>query len=322
MEAAPIIPVDFATGPGNVKGVHLTFVCVDRAHVLSGSAALRALWAHELSPKVLEGYDPINLSEEAMLRIVARAKMYDDRRMAAAKGEEQAALWMAKENAAVAVFQMDSATLEAARAASRTADVDTIRACLRKSSVSHVLAPQGGSLDRSAEEVARSSEAGAFMRDPREMAQQSFCRPGAAAGMFDGASAAKCLAQHADVRERAAREWADHISFIAPSNTDEGLKSLAMRYIADEAGRARKRKSMRGETSTRMVGDGANQPRYVRIYPPVRGTKLDGEALKQLSIDQAYMRDVREPQQAMAGRILPTLLHYGGVEHRPSDESV
>ena len=173
VEAAPIIQVDFATGPGNVKGVHLPFVCVDRAHVLSGSAALRALWAHELSPKVLEGYDPINLSEETMLRIVARAKMYDDRRMAAAKGEEQAALWMAKENAAVAVFQMDSATLEAARAASRTADVDTIRACLRKSSVSHVLAPQGGSLDRSAEEVARSSEAGAFMRDPREMAQHS-----------------------------------------------------------------------------------------------------------------------------------------------------
>ena len=311
VEAAPLIPVDFATGMGQVTGVHLAFICIDRAHVLNGSAALRALWAHELSPEVLKGYDPIDLSEETMLRIVARATIYGDRRMPTATGEKEAALWMAKEDAAVAVFQMDSATLETVRAASCTADVDAIRASLCSSAVSHVLAPQGGALDRLAEDVARSSEAGAFMRGPHELAQQSFCRPGAAAGMFNGASAATHLAQHADVRERVAREWSEHITFIAPSDTTDGIKSLAMRYIADDAGRARKRPGRHGGPSTRVVGDGANQPRYVRVYPPVRGAELDGEALKQLSIDQAYMRDVRIPHQEMAGRILLTLQHFG-----------
>jgi hypothetical protein len=94
-----------------------------------------------------------------------------------------------------------------------------------------------------------------------------------------------------------------------------------MRYIADEGGRARKRRRSSGETSTRMVGDGANQPRYVRLHPPVRGAELDGEALKQLSQDDAYMRDVRAPQQAMAGRSLLTLLHYGyGMEALSADQ--
>ena len=321
VEAAPTIPVDFATGMGHIEGVHLAIICVDRAHVLAGSAALRALWAHELSPNVIKNYEPIDLSEETMLRIVANATIYGNRRMATATGEEQAALWMSEKDAAVAVFQMDSSTLDTVRAASCTADVDAMRACLRRSAVSHVLAPQGATLDRSAETVARSSEAAAFMRDPSEMAQQSFCRPGAAAGMFDGASAAKRLAQHADVRERVAREHREHITFIAPSNTHGGLRSLAMRYIADEAGRARKRKGKGGEPSTRMAGDGANQPRYVRIYPPVRGAELDGEALKQLSVDEAYMQDVRKPQQAMTGRILLTLQHYGyGMEALSADQ--
>lgn len=246
--------------------------------------------------------------------------MYGDRTMSA-KGEQQAAAWIAKEDAAVAVVQMDSATLARARAASRDNDVDAVRACLRASAVSHVLAPRGGLLNRPSEEVARSSEAAAFTREPHEMAQQSFCRTGAAAGLFRSATAVKSLAQHPDVRERAAREWPEHISFIAPSNTEGGLKAVAMRYIADEGGRARKRRRSSGETSTRMVGDGANQPRYVRLHPPVRGAELDGEALKQLSQDDAYMRDVRAPQQAMAGRSLLTLLHYGyGMEALSADQ--
>ena len=320
VEAPPDLDVEFANGVSSIQGVHMAFVCVDREHVLSGSAALRALWAHELSAQVIDNYDPIRLSEETLLRIVAHATMHGNR-TTSAKGEQQAAAWIANEDAAIAVVQMDSATLARVRAASRDNDVEALRACLRKSAVSHVLAPRGGLLSRPAEEVARSSEAAAFAREPHEMAQQSFCRAGAAAGMFRGASAVSSLAQHPDMRDRAAREWPEHISFIAPSNADGGLKAVAMRYIADEAGRARKRKSRSGETSTRMVGDGANQPRYVRLHPPVRGAELDGEALKQLSQDEAYMRDVRAPQQAMAGRILLTLLHFGyGMEALSADQ--
>ena len=328
VEPAPSIPVDFTNGLGHVQGVPLTFICIDRAHVLKASAALRALWAHDLTPEVVKGYNPIELSEETVLRIVASATIRGDCCAATATGEQQATLWIERENMATAVCQMDSATLETVRAAAQRAaagtgtahEVALMRASLRSSAVSHVLAPCGGCLDRQAEGVARRSEAEAFKLDPGDVANQSFCRSGAAAGMFNAGSAAERLAQHADVQARAGREWPGHITFLAPSDTSKGLKSVAMRYISDTAGRARKRKSSSGSTS--MPGDGPNQPRYVHLHPPLRGIELDGDALGQLHIDESYMTRVRIPQQDVTGRILLTLLHHGyGLEALSVDQT-
>ena len=256
-----------------------------------------------------------------MLRVVASATIHGDHCATTAIGERQAAQWMEREGLAVAVCQMDSATLASVRAAARRAakgagtahDVALLRASLRTCAVSHILAPCGGRLDRPAEEVARASEAAAFQIDPGDVADQLFCRSGAAAGMFNAASAAERLARHPDVQARARRRWSEHITFLAPSDTRTGLKSVAMRYISDEHGRARKRKSGVGgnAASSSMAGDGPNQPRYVRVYPPLRGVELDGDALRQLSADEAYMSRVRVPQQDVAGRILLTMLHHG-----------
>ena len=113
---------------------------------------------------------------------------------------------------------MDSATLASVRAAAHRAAVGAgtahevaLSASLRTSAVSHILAPCGGRLDRPAEEVARSSEAAAFQLDPGDVADQLFCRPGAAAGMFNATSAAERLARHPDVQSRARRRWSEHI---------------------------------------------------------------------------------------------------------------
>ena len=77
--------------------------------------------------------------------------------------------------------------------------------------------------------MARSSEAAAFQLDPGDVADQLFCRPGAAAGMFNATSAAERLARHPDVQARARRRWSEHITFLAPSETRKGLKSTTMR---------------------------------------------------------------------------------------------
>ena len=135
---------------------------------------------------------PFSLSEETVLRVVASATIHGDHCATTAIGERQAARWMEREGLAVAVCQMDSATLASVREAARRAamgagtahEVALMRASLRTSAVSHILAPCGGRLDRSAEEVARSSEAAAFQLDPGDVADQLFCRPGAAAGMY------------------------------------------------------------------------------------------------------------------------------------------
>lgn len=323
VEPAPCMPVRLADGSvEHVVGVPLGFVCVDRKHVLDASAALRELWGHELTPEVVKGYAPLSLSEETVLRVVASATIHGDHCAPTAIGERQAAQWMERDGLAVAVCQMDSATLASVRAAARRAavgagtahEVALMRASLRTSAVSHILAPCGGWLDRPAEEVARSSEAAAFQLDPGDVADQLFCRPGAAAGMFNAASAAERLARHPDVQARARRRWPEHITFLAPSETRKGIKSVAMRYISDAHGRARKRKSGVGSNaagSSSMAGDGPNQPRYVRVYPPLRGVELDGDALQHLSADEAYMTRVRVPQQDVAGRILLTMLHHG-----------
>ena len=324
VEAAPLMSIAFANGTEDIPGVALAFLCLDRANVLEASAALRDLWAHNLTPGLMEGYDPIVLSEEVLLRVVANATINGDHCMPMAPGERQAAQRIEHEDMGLVVCQMDSATLDAVRVAARAAaagsasavEVAVMRDGLTRSAVSHLLAVRGGVLDGPAQEVARCSEAGAFKMKPDKVADHSFCRAGAAAGMFHEASVAERLTQHADVRERASRPWAEHMGFIAPSDTSRGCKSVAMRYIADEDGRARKRKRQgRGGSSdsTSMVGDSANQPRYVCLYPPVRGVELDAAALEQLSADEAYMQHVRKPQQSVAGRALLTLLHlnYG-----------
>ena len=323
VEDAPLMSIAFADSTDYVPGVALAFLCLDRANVLEASAALRGLWAQKLTPGLVQDYDPISLSEETMLRIVAHATISGDCCMPTAPGERRAAQRIEHEDMALMVCQMDSATLDTVRVAARAAaagnasaaEVAIMRDGLARSAVSHVLTVRGGVLDGPAQEVARCSEAGAFGMTPGTVAQQSFCRAGAAAGMFDEASVAEHLTQHADVRARASRPWPEHITFLAPSDTSKGCRSLAMRYIADEDGRARKRKRRGSSESTSMVGDSANQPRYVCLYPPVRGIELDGAALEQLSVDEAYMQCVRKPQQSVAGRTLLTLLHYNyGME--------
>ena len=166
VEPAPCMPVRLADGSvEHVMGVPLGFVCVDRKHVLDASAALRELWGHELTPEVVKGYTPLSLNEETVLRVVASATIRGDHCAPIAIGERQAAQWMERDGLAVAVCQMDSVTLDSVRAAARRAaagtgtahEVALIRASLRTSAVSHILAPCGGRLDRLAEEVARSS---------------------------------------------------------------------------------------------------------------------------------------------------------------------
>jgi hypothetical protein len=78
VEAAPLMSIAFANGTEDIPGVALAFLCLDRANVLEASAALRDLWAHNLTPGLMEGYDPIVLSEETMLRVVANATINGD----------------------------------------------------------------------------------------------------------------------------------------------------------------------------------------------------------------------------------------------------
>jgi hypothetical protein len=174
VEAAPLMSIAFANGTEDIPGVALAFLCLDHANVLEASAALRDLWAHNLTPGLMEGYDPIVLSEETMLRVVANATINGDHCMPMAPGERQAAQRIEHEDMGLVVCQMDSATLDAVRVAARAAaagsasavEVAVMRDGLTRSAVSHLLAVRGGVLDGPAQEVARCSEAGAFKMKP------------------------------------------------------------------------------------------------------------------------------------------------------------
>jgi hypothetical protein len=134
---------------------------------------------------------------------------------------------------------------------------------LRTSAASHVLSPCGGKLNRHQEDVAASSEAAACGVEAQQVPQQAFVRAGAAAGKLTAANAEQRLSNHFDVLERAKRPWPEHMMFVAPSDVSEGIGSLALRYISDDGGRARKRKGIDGAPSKQLRGDGANQPRCV-----------------------------------------------------------
>jgi hypothetical protein len=148
VQQAPQIPVPFAGLQQQVKGKAFCFLALDRSHVLGASAALRRLWAKQLTPELLQGYSPVVLSETLVLRMAANAIALCDG--STSSGECRAGALVASGGLAAGIFQMDSNTIKSAREAAaafvqgngRADQLRVMRDCLRNSSVSHMWAPQ------------------------------------------------------------------------------------------------------------------------------------------------------------------------------------
>ena len=321
VEPAPSIPTIFADGSGAVEGKALGFIALDRQHVLHASDKLRRLWSKQAPSALLEGYNPVELSEGTVLRVAANAYVCGDRFASTKIGDEWARSKIESADLGLVVVQMDNSVIQLARAAanslptasqsSRKRHVETLRSCLRQSAASHLLLPGGNKRDRASEVTERQSLGAAFGIKPSDIGLQAFCRDGPAGGMFDAETAVDSLKKHADVLRYAPGQWGDYVNYTAPADVSQGVPTVAMRYIADEGGRARKVRGTGGKKSTKAKGDSANQPRYKQLNPPIAGLEIDGDALKALATDDQYMASIRVPQQDAAGRCLLTLRHLG-----------
>ena len=70
-----------------------------------------------MSAETTKGYDPVNLSEQTVLRVVANATIHGGRCHAKAMGEGKAAARIEREQLALVVVQMDTDVLDTARTA-------------------------------------------------------------------------------------------------------------------------------------------------------------------------------------------------------------
>lgn len=310
VEAAPALEIPLLNGTEHRMGKHFAFVAIRKDYVCVACDALRRLEGAALSPQLVANYKPYVLDEQAVRRVVAAAVVHGDGTVADPKA---LARHVNNGRLAMAIVQMDEATHEEAAAAlplqpplTTKHAVETLRACLKHSAVSHVLLPNGAVLSPSAERLGNRSEAHSKGIEFDMISKQHFVRSGPAGGVFDATTIEAVLSEHDDVRSYAAREWRDEIDFIAPAASQHGVRTLAMNYLSGE--KARKRRRANGSV---LQTDGINQPRLRLLTPPLRGIEMDSKALRELSNDEEYLKRVRIPQQEAAGDCLLTIRHFG-----------
>ena len=142
IEPAPTMCIPFAGSVQPVEGMAYGFLCLDRRHVLGACAALRRLWAAQLTPELLQGYNPIILSEETVLRIAANAVASNG----SVLGKGRALRMVKAGSLAVTVVQMNGDTIDSTRTAAdayvagddRAAQREVLCDCLHLSAASHM----------------------------------------------------------------------------------------------------------------------------------------------------------------------------------------
>lgn len=291
------------------QGKHTVVLALNKAHLLAGCAALTRLWGRCLSTELLKEYEPVRVDGALVLKLAAAAPN--------GKGTEWATRAVANGRVMLEVVEMEEDVMHSARMTESTAE---LRNCLRKSAVSHILVPNGHVMDEETEAFANEFEASLFNGVSAGTIHQSFfVRAGKAAGVLDASNVLERLSNHYDVQEAADGEWSSHVDFLCATNVDGGVRALAMGYIAGDGAHKRKQRSTSGGPSVNLRGDGAGQPRLVKIYPPLRGVEIDDEALFEIAekskaepggaADQ-YLERVRMPQAAATADALLTMRHH------------
>ena len=310
VELAPQLQIQLAQGVGQRCGKHTVVLALNKADLLAGGAALRRLWGRDLTRELLSKYEPVVIDEALTLRLAAAAP--NGMGAAWAQGEVNEGRVM------VEVVEMEDDVISAARVTSSEAK---LRDLLRQSAVSHILVPNGHAMDEQTTTFANRFEASLFgdQISPETLHRSFFVRAGKAAGSLDASNVVERLGSHYDVQEAAEGEWASHVDFLTATNTEGGVRGVAMRYIAGDGSRARKQRSA-GGVSTSLRRDGAGQPRLVKLYPPIRGVEIDDDALFRIAEQSVanpggdadkYLEKVRMPQMAAVADALLTMRHTG-----------
>ena len=324
LEPAPELLVETCSGSESRMGKASVYIVLNKDDVLHSSRALRKLWYTALTPKLLEGYSPLVIDEDLALQIAASAVAHGEKGQAgdvrrAKKLVHQGQLMLAvveaepemHKRAAVAAGRLQR------QQGSVAGNVNVLREVLHSSGASHILLPNGASMNKQMEALATRSEAEALGVGAESLCAHFFNREGAASGVVDSDSAVELLGNSYHVISEAEGYWGKEVEFLAGTNSAQGVRTVAMSYIAGDKARARKRKqsSSGNDTQGSLPGDGPNQPRLLRIHNALRGVHIDGDALKELESNGDYMQQIRIVQMEAAADCLLTLRYhrYGGA---------
>ena len=324
VELAPTLQIALAGSNSVRTGKFSVYLAINTDHCVANLQALRRLWGRMLSAELLEGYNPLVINAALTKQMASSAAV-------GSKGEDWAEEQIANGRVMLCVVEMapqvHALAMSAAADVSAATDVSAaagglqvLQTSLQQSAALHLFVPNGHVMDKEVEALANKCVATSIGTTASSIHLSHFSRGGRAGGGFDATNVVELLGRNFDVRREVSGEWGSHVEFVAATDAIDGsVKAVAMAYISGPNAMARKKRSKVGDAgSATRRGDGENQPRLFRVYPPIRGVELDDPALDKLSQAaecDAFMERVAIPRVAVACDSLMTLRHlgYGGL---------